>query len=278
MNVRFLAQEACLVGNLKDYLPQEAVVAHIEVPAAILRNVYLKDGFREVSDVFPPRSEDPILGTFLSLPWVRLPIDSPIPAYVRSLELPEYDAQFRKHLDPSTPLYEEYWVCEDREVPEDSPLRKLPTYKMSEMAYYANTNKPFDLSAISAVVAEYGGLVVELDNVVLIPENRRDGEFEKGILVEKLDDKTVMVGGLVIDYLGHRVKGLAVTKGWAYDISGPNWKKINHSDTCPCNNDLRHQLQYAVLGNLNEALDGGELIQESDLVYSHKDLRPQGVA
>lgn len=90
--------------------------------------------------------------------------------------------------------------------------------------------------------------------------------------VKRVESDIVSVSGLVIEHPGHKVAGIGANLGWHYKIEGGRWSKIDHEDQCPCNNDLRHELQFSVLRGLNESLKNGDFTKEDDLNYSHKDI------
>jgi len=269
--LRFHVQEACLVGNLKNGLPHQSVIAHLEVNHQILVDYYRKNGIKTTSDVFPDRKKDFILQSLLNIPWYRIPIEGSIPWYRRGLELPEYDARFIKHLSPKTTLYNEYWIADNRGDP-DSPLYDIPFYKISEQAYYANTNENFTLAEINKILKVHKGFVIELSGLINIVELSVDYEYEKGVFVEKISDDIVEVSGLIIKHPGQTISGIGVVKGWHYRIDGNKWTRIEHPDQCPCNNTLRHELQFSLLHILNESIKDKRIVIEDTLNYSHKDI------
>lgn len=94
-----------------DYLSKHSIKVH---DLSIIANEEGKLRFKAQSacliegelttlDVFPGRNDDYILKSLLELPWYKgqsNDIDFPIPFYRRSLEIPEYDSTFIKHLPP----------------------------------------------------------------------------------------------------------------------------------------------------------------------------------
>jgi hypothetical protein len=152
--LRFEAQQACLAGNLKNNLPPQSVISHIEVASDILRAYCEKHSLSEVSDVFPPKEEDFILKTLLELPWERMQIDSPIPTFKRGLEIPDYEAKFVKHIPAEITLFENFWIADNRG--DDNPLKSITFYKLPQFSYYANTNQKFDLSLVNKAINLHG--------------------------------------------------------------------------------------------------------------------------
>ena len=269
--LRFEAQQACLAGNLKDRLPPQAVISHIEVPGEILRSYCRKYGLDKVADVFPQKEEDFILNALLALPWERIRIDSPIPTFKRGLEIPDYDTKFVKHLPPEITLFENFWVSENRGG-KDSTFKSLTFYKLPQFSYYASTNKGFDLSLVDEALKRHGDFVIEIDGLIKVIEDQRPYEYEKGIHVSIDGHGSISISGLVIEHPGNVVEGVGLNRGWYYKSRDEGWEKIHHEEQCPCNNDLRHELQFSLLRMLNEALKNGELVEEDALSYRHTSI------
>ncbi|NMG01044.1 FRG domain-containing protein [Aromatoleum toluolicum] len=268
-------QSACLAGAIDGLLPPQSVVAHLVVEHQVLTAVCAKCGVTQLDDVFPSREQDFVLRALLDIPWQRIDADTPIPIYGRGLEIPEYDLRFVKHLPPSIALSGEFWVAENRgDV--DSPFLNIPFYRLHEGAYYANTNEPFDLGEVSALLRRHRSIVVELDGLISIPEMRQDYEYEKGAYIERVDDNLVCICGLVVTHPGQVVSGMGTVVGWYYRIDGNTWTRVEHTDQCPCNNSLRHELQFSLLRILNEALREGEMVVIDKLNYVHKDIHRPG--
>lgn len=269
--LRFNAQSACMVGNLKNNLPPKCVVAHLEVDHAVLVDYYNNKDINSTSDVFPDRNEDFILHSLLDIPWKDIPSESPIPIYRRGLELPEYDAVYTKHLTPSVTLFSEFWIADNRGGP-GSVFNEVPFFLISEEAYYGSNETGTHLPKITELLNEYNGIVVELSGLIHIPEMTGSSEYEKGIFVEKISDEIVSVSGLVVDHPGHVIAGFGTNVGWYYKVDGFLWSKVEHDEQCPCNNDLRHELQFSLLRVLDMLIDDEKIVKEGDLKYRQKDI------
>ncbi len=272
--LRFQAQAACLVEGVDGFLPQDSIVAHLNVNYDVLVKYIESKDITSTLDIFPDRKNDFILKFLLDLPWIKIQSDSdfPIPAYRRGLEIPEYDSMFVKHLPPSVTLYSPFWVSEKRQG-EDTPFSMIPFYKIGEHAYFANTNDQFDLTEVNKILVEHDGLAIELDGLIKIPELGDGFEYEKGIFVEKVEDGIFSVSALVVEHPGHKVSGIGANQGWFYKVNDGIWKRTIHDKQCPCNNNLRHELQFSILRVLNESLKEGVIICEDNLNYYHEDLR-----
>jgi len=267
--LRYSAQHACLAGHLKDYLPHQAIVTHLEVPCDILRQYYEAAGYDSVEKLFPSRDDDFIYSSLLDIPWIRFGIDTLFPTYRRGLDLPEYDTVYRKRLSADHVLYSETWIADDRL---DSPLQSIPFYKMPEITYYANSADIGSLENVQRILNQFGALAIELDGLIHTPESAGRHEFEKGVYVHKIGEHLVSVDGLYVDHPGHIVSGFGVLQGWVYDASVTPWKRVNHERECPCNNDVRHVLQFSMLNRLEEALTNSDILEVKPLIYTHKDL------
>ena len=271
--LRFHAQQACLVGNLKDRLPPQAIAAHIEVPSSVLKDYCRKNLINDVSDVFPSSKEDFVLKTLLSLPWEKMNIDSPITTFRRGLEIPDYEDNFIKHLPPHVTLYENFWVSDNR-GDSDNPFHNLVFYKLPQFSYYANTDEPFDMIFVSEALKRHGDFVVEIDGLVKIVEAQEEYIYEKGIHVSVNEEGYISVSGLVVSHPSNIVGGVGTNVGWIYKEIHNTWERVDHQDECPCNNTLRHQLQFSLLRILNEAMKDEEFITENAYSYRHKNVQP----
>ncbi|OOH79177.1 hypothetical protein BOW65_15810 [Pseudomonas koreensis] len=270
--LRFEAQQACLAGNLKNNLPPQSVISHIEVASDILRAYCEKHSLSEVSDVFPPKEEDFILKTLLELPWERMQIDSPIPTFKRGLEIPDYEAKFVKHIPAEITLFENFWIADNRG--DDNPLKSITFYKLPQFSYYANTNQKFDLSLVNKAINLHGDFAIEIDGLIKVIEDQEPYNYEKGIYISTSNNGHISISGLIVEHPGNIVQGFGLNQGWYYKAGIENWEKVQNDDQCPCNNDLRHELQFSLLRMLNEALKNNELVEENSLCYRHTSIRP----
>lgn len=270
--LRFNAQQACLVGHLDDNLPPEVIAAHLEVPATVLKEFYEKYEIRNVTDVFPPKEDDFILNELLSLPWEKMNIDNLIPTFRRGLEIPDYGDNFVKRLSPNVTLYENFWVS-DSFNSEEEIFKDAVFYKLPQFSFYANTNEYFELDYVNIALKKHRNFFVELDGLIKVIEETELYLYEKGIHVSTTDDGYILVSGLVVSHPSHLISGVGVNIGWYYKVINGKWSRVDHLNQCPCNNDLRHELQFSLLRMLNEALKNDELIKENSLCYRHSDVK-----
>lgn len=272
--LRFNAQAACLAEAYDGYLLSESIVAHLIVKSEVLVDYYQSKGVNSTLDVFPDRKDDYVLKSLLDLPWCKIETkdDFPIPMYRRGLDIPEYDCSFIKHLNPSVTLFSPFWISDQRSG-DESAFDSIPFYKIGEGAYFANTNEQFDLAEVNKVLEKYDGLAIELDGLIKIPEIGESYEFEKGVLINKIDKNIYSVSALFVEHPGHVVSGAGANHGWFYKVNNGIWEKVFHEDQCPCNNDLRHELQFSLLRVLNESLKEGMILCDDELNFHHVEVK-----
>jgi hypothetical protein len=121
---RFQIQHAWLASIFlnRRRLDPAAVVAQITAPAEVFRGLAADAGFYATDDLFPGPDKDKMLQNLLSLPRIEIATpDPPCPFYLRSLEIPEYQDSFVKHLPVTTTLASSLWLSDvtgnaDREL------------------------------------------------------------------------------------------------------------------------------------------------------------------
>lgn len=268
--MRFHVQHACLAGVVS-HLPADAVVAHVTVEQNILLQRCLEAGLNNTSDLFPSAKTDFILRALLDIPWhCRVKDGLPIPVFHRGLELPEYEVEFTKHLRPQTVLYDPFWFDETRErIPDFSGFR---FYRMSETAYFTSPPNTFSLPEVTKLLDEHRAFVIELDGPIRPPERFDSCDCEKGIFVQQTSDGMIEVCALVVSHPTNVPDGAGVTAGWYYRSNGNVWKKTEHIDQCPCNNDLVHERHFNLLRVLDAALAEGDFKDIGPLSFIHKNL------
>lgn len=270
--LRFNTQKAFLVGGKAGKIPPEIVSHHLIVEYEVLEKVCFETNFISVENVFPRRQDDLFLNALLSIPWEKISKneETHIPIYKRSLELPEYDYKYIKHLGAKTVLYEQFWIADHR--PESSEFETIPFFRLPNIAYFANTDESFDCSFVSEILDKNNAFAVEFDGLIMIPELVHKQEFEKGILVKKIENDLVCVLGIMMQHPGHLVEGIGVNFGWLYNQHSGIWNRVEHPDECPCDNKLRHVLEFSVLRFLNESLKEGRILAQDELNYTETSL------
>jgi len=271
-NLRFNAQQACLVGHLDDNLPAQVIAAHIEVSSDILKEFYHIKGIHKVTDVFPSKKDDFILNFLLSLPWEKMPIDNTIPTFKRALDIPDYEENFVKRLPPEITLYENFWIADNMQEPHEK-FKNTTFYKLPQLSYYTNTKEPFDLTYVSQILKNHGDFFVEVDGLIKLVEVTEPTFYEKGIYVSLEDSGLISVCSLSINHPSNIVTGFGIEIGWFYANNEGVWNKVPHPEQCPCNNELRHQLHFSLLNILNDSLKNKQLIQDNSQCYKHVDLQ-----
>ncbi|WP_230941858.1 FRG domain-containing protein [Burkholderia stagnalis] len=268
--LRFHAQHACLAGVVR-HLPPDSVVAHLTVENGVLLQRCSDAGLSKTDDLFPSAKTDFLLRALLDIPWKRIVKDEmPIPVFHRGLDLPEYHVEFTKHLSPQTILYDEFWIDEQRQgIPDIADFR---FYRMQETAYYGSPPATFSLPRVTKLLDEHGAFVVELDAPIRPPEHSDSCVCDKGVVVRRTDSGLVEVMALLIEHPTNVPSGGGVSAGWFYSLEGHVWKKEEHVDECPCNNDLVHERHFHLLRILDGALAEGRFKAIDTLSYAHLDL------
>ncbi|MEQ8763270.1 MAG: FRG domain-containing protein [Planctomycetota bacterium] len=252
---RFAAQDAWLLGELTGPLPLQAVAAHIESPVAVLIEYAEHAGFGDdVRRLFPPRSEDPILASFLSLPWVLAGSDS-LPVFRRGLPLPEYDFKAKKGHGPEEAFVTPFWVDTDRSQYESEWIKKLPFYRTVEQAQYQTNSDPAPIPHVRSLHDSSGGFVIELEGLIRHPELAKSFEYGKGVVVEHCDGGRIELSELIVEHPGRQRRGFGSSRGWTYRFDDTSCLHRAHSpNDCPCENTLRHERHFGLLLWLNDCL------------------------
>ena len=270
--LRFNSQQACLVGNLDNNLPSKVIAAHIEVSAEILKSYYHKMGIGGVVDVFPSKKYDFILNFLLTLPWEKMHIDNLIPTFRRGLEIPDYEENFVKYLPSEVTLYEGFWIADNLQDP-NGKFNNTTFFKLPQLSYYKNTKEKFDLTYVNQILEKQGDFFIEMDGLIKFVEIPDPFFYEKGIYVSANETGEISVSGLSIKHPSNVIDGFGIEDSWFYENIDGSWKKINHPEQCPCNNELRHELHFSLLNMLNEAIKDNELIRDNHLCYRHIDVQ-----
>ncbi|WP_080434304.1 FRG domain-containing protein [Burkholderia ubonensis] len=268
--LRFHVQHACLAGIVR-HLPPDSVVAHLTIESDVLLQRCVEAGLNSTEDLFPSAKTDFLLSALLDIPWKRVFSDGlPIPVFHRGLDLPEYQIEFTKHLPLQTILCDEFWIDEQRHCIPD--LASFCFYRMQETAYYGSPPATFSLPAVTKLLDERGAFVIELDAPIRPPERSDLYVCDKGVFVRRTDGGLVEVMALLIEHPTNVPSGGGVSAGWFYNLEAGVWKKAEHVDECPCNNDLVHERHFHLLRILDDALAEGRFKAIGPLSYAHLDL------
>lgn len=270
---RFHAQRAWLIGPLDDKLPPDCIQVCFTGPAAVFADYAAAAGYSVTSDLFPPRTADPLLELLLSVPWESAGGDTGVSLFVRGLRLPEYDYEVIRQHPASTAFFGTFWVADAR-GPEDSPLSNAVFYRTPEELFYGRAiDDAPELPKIRAVLGRHGAVVIESERILRHPEFHTDNEYLKGVCIRLVDDETIEVCELVLDHPGCQVSGFGLSAGWYYKSDGSHkWVRELHSGDCPCNNSLLHHHHMWIVAHLEELLSDDKYTKRSELDYVHTEM------
>jgi hypothetical protein len=263
---RYRAQAAWLIGPLRDTIESSCVVAHISAPCSVFAELAANAGFVHTTDLFPPAEEDPLLAFLLSMPWIELKGATDrrkhkfqMSFYMRSLEIPEYHYQFQKRLSPNIALFNKYRISENLKTT-GTPFNKAVAYVLPDSYFFGRSDydtRPLPL--ITNILRSNSALILEIDDLIRVPENYNSHCYGKGLLVHLKGD-LAWVAELTIDHPGKRVTGFGANAGWYYSIDADwNWSRTPHAEDCPCDNVGRHQHHMAMLYRFEERLIEGNI-------------------
>jgi hypothetical protein len=256
---RFHAQAAWLVGPTKGNLPITAIEAFITAPADVFRAYAAKNGIIDTARVFPNAAEDPVLASLLGLPWDRMklpeqPGEKPkfdVPAFRRTLELPEYfNDGYRKIMPSHYAFYDSKSIAES--LPADQGLHVV---SVPDIAMYGVVEVSMRFPRVTALLGSHSQLAFEVDALIRLPESGPASHYSKGLSVRRGEDGTIAVSELVVDHPGRQITGVAVNFGWHYNVDeGGLWTRVEHAEQCPCPNTWRHEQHLVALTIIDDLL------------------------
>lgn len=253
---RFQAQSAWLVGPLHGNLDLSCILVHVTAPAAVFREFASANGMNSTADLFPRASDDPVLDTLLSLPWVQQeesiqPAQDRLAFFRRSIELPEYFNEYRKILPVHLAFYHHTKLADDWEGKEGLHFVQIPDWALFGSPDLRHPTLPH----VTNLTRTHSKIVFEADALLRLPELGHSSEYGKGVFVERLDDGILAVSDLVVSHPGLQVHGFGMDAAWHYkaDKTG-RWTRVAHPADCPCDKQWRHQHHLAMLIMIEENL------------------------
>jgi hypothetical protein len=261
---RFQAQQAWLAGIFKQQtrLDPAAIIAHITAPANVLRAFASSAGFRETGDVFPGPDQDMVLKNFLGLPRSRLDIpDTPLPFYVRSLDIPEYQESFIKHLPPSTVLASPLWLSDIIDDAEQSLWIRVP-----EDAFYGSTDHNVAMPRLAQYFRDNPITHIETNGVICYPVLEDNETYHKGIAIRRNTDGFYEVGALTVDYFSDEVRATGVSLGYTYRIGDNRLVRVPTDTDCPCGDNERHRYHIQTFAVIEDILGFANVERRDNIV------------
>lgn len=277
---RFHKQKAWLIGPLRDELPSDTTLAHIYGDGAVFAELSSEAGFNDTATLFPDEQEDALLKILVSLPWkiVERSEDGDeglkIPFFRQSIEIPNYHFKGQKRLPPTVALFTGNRLSDEQD--RDERLKELCFFQMPDGSFFGKTERStHPIPNASAVISRFKKVVLEIDEIIRMPEFEDQTSYAKGMYIERIDDETAWIGELVIDQVGLRPSGFGVNMGWHYKIDSiGTWTRFLHPGDCPCNNSFRHERLYSVLLVFDILLEEKAFLQVAERRFLSKNIGP----
>jgi FRG domain len=257
LRLRFLDQEACMLGPFTKGVDERCIVAHFEVPVSVLAQFAKNAGFHQTHTLFPTAAEDPVLRLLLNSPWVRASQDIALPTFVQGLRLPMYSDNYQKHLPAAVALYSREWVDAPgtaRRIPE---LGKALFIRVPDAFAYGQPTGETAFARLSELLRQHGTVVIEFDGLFRYAERSDEQDYYKGIVMV-LDGDRLSVAALVVRHPGMRLTASGSERGWYYSVlPDAQWQRLPSLDDCPCNAPHRHEQFFCPIERIECALGEG---------------------
>ncbi len=253
---RFTAQSAWMIGPFtRKPMPPECIRAHIVADANLLRELAAADGLTTTESLFPGVQEDPVLYSFLSLPWLAVPGQEPsLSAFVRAIEFPEYVSGFEKRLPGNIALYTGGRITPpdgESQDPDVGFLMMVPTDTFVGSPSVIATKFPNVLS----LLREHGVVGFEVDYLSRQPGLEHTDLYSKGISVRTYPDGLIEIGEITVNHPGFDLTAGGVNAGWYYRLTeDEKWERVSHEQECPCGHDFVHERHLAALTMIDRHL------------------------
>jgi hypothetical protein len=262
---RFEVQKAWLAGLFRNQvrLDPAAITAHITAPSSVFRAFAGEAGFKSTDDLFPSPVNDKIFANLLSLPRIGIEFPNqppPFPFYLRSLEIPEYQDSFVKHLPIKTALYSKFRLSEIMPGANDELWLRVP-----EETFYGDIGTGKPLPRLSEFVRANDVTNIESEGLICLPGVKDSISYEKGISLRR-NGNMVEVCGISVDYKSSRLSGVGITKGYLYELVGNRLvRRVSQTD-CPCGDPARHNLHLYGLAVLEDILSSTDALRSGNIV------------
>lgn len=241
--LRAASQSAWLLGPLQNKpIPKEAFVAQITAPRQALRDLAQEGGIFQTSDLFPSESEDPILRVLLSLPWKLIrgidPDPDPlgIPAFQRSLDLPEYHESLSKIIPPNIAFYK------GDSVGNPTPHEGI-VISVADSILYGSPDRVESLHfpKVQKLAEQHREVVFEADDLMRHPNMLDSSRYQKGLVVARQACGAVALCELVVEHPGLDLTSSGAARGWFYRInSDGTWFRQPNKEECDCGHASTH--------------------------------------
>ena len=239
------AQDALLLGPIQNKsVPESCFLAHIIVKRSVLRDYAAEHGISETNDLFPTPDQDPILRTLLALPWKELRIDDSkidIPAFCRSLELPEYSCSLPKISPPSVAFYRGVSIGETFTVLEKKGSGR--TIEVPGEVLFGSTSlgRTMQFPSVMTLLSQHGNIALEIDDLFNPPALVPTAQYEKGISLITWEPDLIVLSALTVEHPGRELTDFGFARGWFYRIKEDGtWTRVRHPEECDCKDSPTH--------------------------------------
>jgi len=252
--LRAAAQSAWLLGPLQNRpIPNEAFLAQITAPRQVLLEMAQEGEIFQTSDLFPNQNEDPILRVLLSLPWKLIdglePDKLGIPAFQRSLDLPEYHDSFQKIMPSNIAFYRR------NSIGDPSPGEGI-VISLEDSILYGSPDKNGSLRfpKVQKLVEQHREVVFEVDDLMRHPNMLDSSSYQKGLVVVQQPSGVIGLCELIVEHPGLDLTSSGPARGWFYRINADGvWTRETHEEECRCGHDpthLRHLESLSIVESL----------------------------
>lgn len=260
---RPVAQSAWLLGPLHNPIPQDCYLAQITVPVEILQVYAASRGLTDTNTLFPSPAEDPMLKALLGLPWEEIKTASSLPglpAFKRTLELPEYHPSFVKIAPAQIAFYRGTRIL-DTQDSVDGDSQGGIFVEIPDMVLYGSVQqaRPLLFPSIEKLVEENGTVAFEAPVLIKHASLGHLPLYQKGVGVMPRGPGLFEVCELTVEHPGLELTGAGFTRGWTYrKQSNGVWAREATSSDCTCDNAIVHDQHISALHIAEDFLDEPE--------------------
>jgi hypothetical protein len=254
LRLRFLEQEACMLGPWDKGVPDSCILAHYEVPVSVLAQYAKEAGFDKTLTLFPSPAEDHVLRLLLRSPWVRAPQDVGVPTFMQGLQLPMYSNNYQKHLPASVALYSQEWVDDPRGARRLSELKDALFIRVPDFFAYGQATDKKSFPLLTELLRKHSTVAIEIDGLFRYAECSELASYYKGVVLN-LQADVLSVCALTVEHPGMKLAAWGAELGWHYTLStGDEWARTCSKDDCPCNASHRHEQFFCPIERIEDAL------------------------
>jgi hypothetical protein len=179
---------------------------------------------------------------------------------MRSLEIPEYQDSFEKHLPTTTVLADLFWPSDRVEqlsdglcirVPEDIFYGALPIGEMPRLLPLLEANPITH---------------VETENLICLPVMENSITYEKGLAIRRSEKGLYEIGGLGVDYQSDRITGVGVARGYSYRIESNKLVRVSAENDCPCGDVRKHFYHLRACAVLDDLMARGKTTRSGNII------------